>query len=237
MWSHFNLRRMLLIFLLLFSMMVMPSAHADDCIEKACINVYTENGRIVIEGRKGSGAVASARPRPVVTRKPATPKPRTSRTAVSRPRTSSPKPRRTVAKKATSLQDKLIESLPTGGISYQPSYQPLVATPVYLWADIPTVVKKKFSIVGEIVEVELHPLFFWHYGDGTVFITRKAGTAFPDGEIRHTYSRPGHYAIELVTKWDGAFTIAGITKTIPGEITTVSVLPISVVSAPVRFKK
>ena len=32
-------------------------AHAADCIEKACIDVYTQDGKIVIEGRKGSGPV------------------------------------------------------------------------------------------------------------------------------------------------------------------------------------
>ena len=136
---------------------------------------------------------------------------------------------------ARSLEDKLIESLPTAGISYQPSFEPLVAAPVYLWSDIPTLITKKIEIVGEMVEVTLRPTFFWHYGDGTFYVTRKVGAPFPDGEIRHTYSHPGHYLIELVTKWDGSFTIAGVTKTIPGEITSVSVLPIMIVSAPVRF--
>jgi opacity protein-like surface antigen len=32
-------------------------AQAADCIEKACIDVYTQDGKIVIEGRKGSGPV------------------------------------------------------------------------------------------------------------------------------------------------------------------------------------
>jgi len=30
-------------------------AMAADCIDKACIDVYTQDGKIVIEGRKGSG--------------------------------------------------------------------------------------------------------------------------------------------------------------------------------------
>jgi hypothetical protein len=41
--------------------------------------------------------------------------------------------------------------------------------------------------------------------------------------------------IELITRWDGEFTVDGISARIPGEITTVSVLPIAVVTAPIRF--
>ena len=94
---------------------------------------------------------------------------------------------------------------------------------------------KKVEIVGEMVSVRLRPIFLWHYGDGVVYLTREVGAPFPDGRIQHTYSKPGHYVIELVTKWDGEFTIDGVTARIPGEISTVSVLPISVVSAPIRF--
>jgi hypothetical protein len=136
---------------------------------------------------------------------------------------------------ATSLEDKLIESIPTAGISYQPSFSPLVQTPVYFWSDIPTVITKRVEIVGEMVDVKLKPTFIWHYGDGVIYVTRKVGAPFPDGEIRHTYSKPGHYLIELITRWDGEFTVGGISARIPGEITTVSVLPITVVAAPIRF--
>jgi hypothetical protein len=86
-----------------------------------------------------------------------------------------------------------------------------------------------------MVSVRLRPIFLWHYGDGVVYLTREVGAPFPDGRIQHTYSKPGHYVIELVTKWDGEFTIDGVTARIPGEISTVSVLPITVVSAPIRF--
>ncbi len=228
-----------------------PAAVADstpsNCEERACIEVYTQGGHIVIEGRRGSGAKASstAIPAPI---KSSTPRPRPTKT-VSKPKAPSVKTTRkpTVVKRtrkptvkkaataATSLEDKLIESLPTAGISYQPSFSPLVQTPVYLWSDIPTLVTKRVEILGEVVNVRLRPIFTWHYGDGTFFVTRKVGAPFPDGEIRHTYSKPGHYLIELITNWSGEFTIAGVTSPIPGRITTVSVLPISIVAAPIRF--
>jgi hypothetical protein len=217
---------------------------ADDCIEKACIEVYTKDGHIVIEGRKGKGpsstkvvtpsSTTKPTPKPKVTKKPAVPTVKTTQ----RPVVKKPIKKRAVKESsasATSLHDKLVESIPTAGISYQPSFSPLVGTPVYYWSDIPTLVTKKVEIVGELVEVRLRPTFIWHYGDGVIYVTRKVGAAFPDGEISHTYAKPGHYLIELVTRWDGEFTVDGISARIPGEITTVSVLPISVVAAPIRF--
>jgi hypothetical protein len=220
-------------------------ADAADCIEKACIDVYTQDGHIVIEGRKGSGEKSTkvitvpkkaTPPRPKVTRKPVvkvSPSRGTSKPVVRKPR-KKPAAKKTMTA-STSLEDKLIESIPTAGISYQPSFSPLVQTPVYFWSDIPTVVTKKVEIVGEFVDVRLRPTFIWHYGDGVIYMTRKVGAAYPDGEIRHTYKKPGHYLIELITRWDGEFTVDGISAPIPGEISTVSVLPITVVSAPIRF--
>ena len=222
-------------------------AHAADCEEKACIEVYTQDGHIVIEGRKGSGPKSTKVAVPATTKK-ATPKPKSTKKAVnpqfpSVKTTRKPSVKKVVKKPAvkksatpaTSLEDKLIESIPTAGISYQPSFSPLVQTPVYFWSDIPTVITKRVEIVGEMVDVKLKPTFIWHYGDGVIYVTRKVGAPFPDGEIRHTYSKPGHYLIELITRWDGEFTVGGISTRIPGEITTVSVLPITVVAAPIRF--
>jgi len=228
-----------------------PPTLAADCIEKACIEVYTQDGHIVIEGRKGSGPHStkvaipipkkSAVAKPVATKKainPQIPTVKTTRKPAVKKVTKKVAKKQTAQKSATSatsLEDKLIESIPTAGISYQPSFLPLVQTPVYFWSDIPTIVTKKVEIVGEVVDVKLKPTFIWHYGDGVIYVTRKVGAAYPDGEIRHTYSKPGHYLIELITRWDGEFTIDGISARIPGEITTVSVLPITVVAAPIRF--
>ena len=226
--------------------LIFPSAHAADCSTKACIDVYTQDGHIVIEGRRGSGPVStkspiapstkSAAPKPKATKKVVVPKPTGLTTRKPVVKRVSPKPRvKKSATSATSLEDKLIESIPTAGIAYQPSFSPLIQTPVYFWSDVPTLVTKKIEIVGEIVNVRLRPTFIWHYGDGVIFVTRNVGAAYPDGGIRHTYSKPGHYIIELITRWDGDFTVDGVTAHIPGEITTVSALPITVVAAPIRF--
>lgn len=237
--------KILKVFLLASLFAPLSPTFAADCIEKACIEVYTQDGHIVIEGRKGSGEKSrkvipapskSAAPKARSSKKPVV-KPPTTKTS-KKPEIKKPGKKPAVKRTATastSLEDKLIESIPTAGISYQPSFSPLVQTPVYFWSDIPTVVTKKVEIVGEVVNVRLRPTFIWHYGDGVIFVTRKVGAAFPDGEIRHTYSKPGHYLIELITRWDGEFTIDGVSARIPGEITTVSVLPITVVAAPIRF--
>jgi hypothetical protein len=176
-----------------------------------------------------------------VARKPVTPKPKVTGTAKPKVVTSTKKP--VVRKKptpaptntATSLSDKLVEMLPTAGISYSPSFQPLIKVPVFFWCDIPQVVTKKIEIVGEIVEVSLKPTFIWHYGDGVIFTTRKAGAPYPDGEIQHSYSTPGHYLVQLITSWDGDFTVQGVKLRIPGEIKSISIVPITVVAAPSRF--
>lgn len=237
-----------LIALALFLTSLTTPAKAADCIEKACIDVYTQDGKIVIEGRKGSGAIekkavapAPAKSRKAVIRKPFTPKPKVTGSSKPKVVTSTRKPvvrKRPTASptsSATSLSDKLVELLPTAGIAYAPSFQPLIKVPVFFWCDIPEVVTKKIEIVGELVEVSLKPTFIWHYGDGTFFITRTAGATYPDGEIRHAYSTPGHYLVELITSWDGDFTVQGVKAHIPGEIKSVSVLPITVVAAPFRF--
>jgi hypothetical protein len=224
-------------------------AVAAECEIKACIEVYIQDGRIVIEGRKGKGPSSSTltipapAPKPKVSKKPkplvkkVLPAPTVKKKKIAPTIKKPPKKRapRTTQRSATSLADKLIESIPTSGISYQPSFSPLIKTPVFFWSDVPKIVTKKVEILGEIVNVRLHPIFIWHYGDGVVFMTREVGAAFPEGKIQHTYSKPGHYLIELVTNWRGDFTIDGVTAPIPGNLTTVSVLPISVVAAPIRF--
>ena len=219
---------------------------AADCNEKACIDVYTQDGKIVIEGRKGTGpkSTEAVTPKPAITQKP-TPKPKvtptqkpkvltTKKPVVVKPRTVK-KPTPGATRAATSLSDKLVEMLPTAGIAYSPSFQPLIKVPVFFWSDVPEVINKKISIVGEVVEVQLKPTFIWHYGDGVIYPTRKVGAPYPDGEIQHSYSNPGHYLIELITIWSGEFTVQGVKARIPGDIKTVSVLPITVVAAPSRF--
>ena len=57
--------RKLPIYLLLTLLVPLNAATDADCVDTACIDVYTQDGQIIIEGKKGSGPKAKAKPRTV----------------------------------------------------------------------------------------------------------------------------------------------------------------------------
>ncbi len=248
--------RKLPIYLLLTLLVPLNAATAADCVDTACIDVYTQDGQIIIEGKKGSGPKAMATPKPRIVKPPA-PKPtavkpifpelipRPSATPSATP-PPSPKPKRTykprtkptLKPKATtsvSLNDRLIKLLPTGGIAYQPEAEPLVNVPIYFWSDLPTQFATRVTVVGEVVDVLLRPGFVWSFGDGTFLSTTDAGGPYPNGKIKHTYKNPGIYPIILVQSWNGNWTHNGTTRAITGTIKTTVFAVVTVVIAPTRF--
>jgi hypothetical protein len=244
--------RKLLIYLLLTLLAPLNTASAADCVDTACIDVYTQDGQIIIEGKKGSGP--KAKPRTV---KPPAPKPTTVKPIfpelIPRPTSSptpSPKPKRTYKPRtkssakptlkpkvttSVSLNDRLIKLLPTGGIAYQPEAEPLVNVPIYFWSDLPTQFATRVTVVGEVVDVLLRPGFVWSFGDGTFLSTTDAGGPYPNGKIKHTYKSPGIYPIILVQSWNGSWTHNGTTRAITGTIKTTVFAVVTVVIAPTRF--
>jgi hypothetical protein len=245
-----NLRQMkakVLLLISLFSLTPINSSNAADC-EIACVDVYTQDGQLIFEARKGSGPKATAVPKPVTKPKVvAKPRPVTKPKAVVRPKAvavpkvAPPKKKRVVKKSApvavvvTSLSDRLSKSLPTTGISYQPNYQPLINVPVYFWNDMPSEFRSKVDLIGEVIDVTMRPSFTWAFGDGTFKSTTDSGAPFPNGKITHIYSNPGIYPVVLVTTWGGTFTHNGIARAITGEIRKVTALTITVVAASTRF--
>jgi hypothetical protein len=245
--------RKLLICLLLTLLAPLSTATAADC-ESACIDVYTQDGQIIIEGKKGSGPKAKAKPRTV---KPPSPKPTATKPIfpelIPRPTatpTPKPTPKRTYkprikpttkptlkpkAENSVSLNDRLIKLLPTGGIAYQPEAEPLVNVPIYFWSDLPTQFATRVTVVGEVVDVLLRPGFVWSFGDGTFLSTTDAGGPYPYGKIKHTYKNPGIYPIILVQSWNGHWTHNGTTRAITGTIKTTVFAVVTVVIAPTRF--
>jgi len=218
---------------------------AADC-ESACVDVYTQDGQLIFEARKGSGPKASTAPKPkpkpvikpkVVTKPKVISKPK----AVVKPPVTAPKKRVTpkksapVAITATSLSDRISKSLPTTGISYQPNFQPLINVPVYFWNDMPAVFRSKVDLIGEVIDVTMRPSFTWAFGDGGFTSTTDPGGPYPNGKITHTYSRPGVYPVILITTWGGTFSHNGIERAITGEIKKTTALTITVVAAPTRF--
>ena len=244
--------RKLLICLLLSLLAPLNTASAADCVDAACIDVYTQDGQIIIEGKKGSGP--KAKPRTVKPAKPkvvkpifpeliprptAKPTPKPTPPTKSKPkRTYKPRPKPTLKPKAeesVSLNDRLIKLLPTGGIAYQPEAEPLVNVPIYFWSDLPTQFATRVTVVGEVVDVLLRPGFVWSFGDGTFLSTTDAGGPYPNGKIKHTYKNPGIYPITLVQSWNGNWTHNGTTRAITGTIKTTVFAVVTVVIAPTRF--
>ena len=231
-----------LLLISLFSLAPINSINAADC-EIACVDVYTQDGQLIFEARKGSGPKATAVPKPVakpkVIAKPKAVMPK----SVVKPKVVQPK-KKSVVKKippvavvATSLSDRISKSLPTTGISYQPNFQPLINVPVYFWNDMPAVFQSKVDLIGEVIDVTMRPSFTWAFGDGSFKSTTDSGAPFPHGNITHTYSNPGTYPVVLVTTWGGTFTHNGVARTITGQIRKVTALTITVVAAHTRFMK
>jgi hypothetical protein len=240
---HMKLRYPLLIAALTIAM-VLP-ATAADC-EITCVDVYTQDGQLIFEARKGSGPQATAVGKPKKVSKPkarATEKPKVvakpivvSKRKLAAPKKKvSPKKIAPIAVAATSLSDRISKSLPTAGISYQPNFQPLINVPVYFWNDLPTLFRSKVDLIGESIDVAMRPSFTWSFGDGTFKTTTEPGGPYPDGRITHVYSNPGTYPVILITTWGGSFTHNSIERAITGQIKKSSALSITVVAAPTRF--
>ena len=243
-----KIRALISLSLLLLSAPTLHSvASADECLTTACVDVYTQDGKIIIEGRKGSVSAPPAKITPTkkaappvkkkaappVKKKVAPPAPKVTKKAT--PKKATPTPQPPVAQSA-SLNDRLIKALPTAGIAYQPEFEPLVDVPVYMWTDLPTSFMTQVKIVGEIVDVALRPSFTWSFGDGTYLSTTDVGGPFPDGKIKHTYSNAGTYVVTLISTWNGTYTHNAQTRAITGSVKTTSLVTITVVNSPTRFK-
>ena len=218
---------------------IAPSAAAE--CEIACVDVYTQDGQLIFEARKGSGPKASAAVKPKTVAKAkakvvAKPKIVLRPKVIAKPKTVVPKKKTApVAVAATSLSDRISKSLPTAGISYQPSFQPLINVPVYFWSDVPTLFRSKVDLIGESIDVLMRPSFTWSFGDGSFATTTDPGGPYPSGKITHIYSNPGTYPVILITTWGGSFSHNSIERAITGQIKKSTALSITVVAAPTRF--
>ena len=235
----------ILIGALVFTSFVTP-AQADDCAEKACISVYTENDQIIIEARRGNTTVkktiaqapkkSTVKPTPKPTVRPLFFPPAPVKAVVKKPyikRTYKPRVKKSTT--AVNLSDRLTKMVPTAGVAYQPEFEPLVKTDVYFWCDLPTIFQSRVDIIGEIVDVTLRPSFTWSFGDGSVMSTTENGAAYPNGTIRHSYSKPGSYVITLLTTWNGSFTHNAQIRAVTGTVKKVAVAAITVVQGPTHF--
>ena len=221
-------------------------ARGDECAEKACITVYTENNQIIIEAKKGNTTVkksiaqapkkAAVKPSPKPTVRPLFFPPVAAKPVVTKPKIKRTyKPRVKKSTTSVNLSDRLTKMVPTAGVAYQPEFEPLVKTDVYFWCDLPTIFQSRVDIIGEIVDVTLRPSFTWSFGDGSVISTTENGAAYPNGTIRHSYSKPGSYVITLLTTWNGSFTHNAQVRAVTGTVKKVAVAAITVVQGPTHF--
>jgi hypothetical protein len=65
--------------------------------------------------------------------------------------------------------------------------------------------------------------------------TTENGAAYPNGTIRHSYSKPGNYVITLLTTWNGSFTHNAQVRAVTGTVKKVAVAAITVVQGPTHF--
>ena len=221
-------------------------ARGDDCAEIACITVYTENNQIIIEAKKGNTTAkksiaqapkkAAVKPSPKPTVRPLFFPPAATKPVVTKPKIKRTyKPRVKKSTTSVNLSDRLTKMVPTAGVAYQPEFEPLVKTDVYFWCDLPTIFQSRVDIIGEIVDVTLRPSFTWSFGDGSVMSTTENGAAYPNGTIRHSYSKPGSYVITLLTTWNGSFTHNAQIRAVTGTVKKVAVAVITVVQGPTHF--
>ena len=220
------MRKLLLI--LILSLFPISEAAAD-CTSKVCVDVYTENGQLVIEAKK-NGSTSTPKPRVASTVAPK-PKPTTTRKYTYKPRTTTPKPRSSTK----SLADKVLQSLPTLQVAYQPAGKVLPRIPVIFFTDLPTFFNKDYRILGQKVSVNVKPQSMWSFGDGSILVTNKAGKPYPSTEITHSYSVPGTYTVGVATIWTGDFTVDGVTVPITGAIRQYTAVDVKVVGAGTKF--
>ena len=236
------------IILLLLLLPIPTAVAAADCIDKTCVDVFTEDNQLIITAQKGAAKPTPkpatskpvVKPKPVITVKP-TPKPTPvvkPKSAVTAKPTAKPISKPVAKPAAASLSDKLVKLLPLGDINFQPEVDPLVNLPVYFWTQTPTRFTALVPILDVVVYVNLTPTFTWSFGDGGLLVTTMQGAPFPIGGVTHTYKSSKDYSVNLKVTWTGTWLVNGVTTPISGNAITQSITrTISVAKAPTRFTK
>ena len=219
------------VILILLPLLPATLAAADNqCLDKTCVDVFTENNQLIITASKDG-----VKPKPAPSKKAVVkPKP-----VVSKKITPKPSNKPVVKKVATaSLSDRLIKLLPIGDINFQPDQDALVNMPVYFWTQTPQHFQAVVPILDLIVYVNLHSTFTWSFGDGKFITTQNQGAPYPLGLITHTYKSNDNYPVNLKITWRGTWSVNGVTTAISGDGITQSITrDISVVNAVGRFTK
>ena len=238
------IKRYQVILTLLLLLPASVAAADNQCMDKTCVDVFTQDNQLIITAAKNGVKPTKApikkvvvKPKPAVSKK-LTPKP--SIKPVVKKVVQVVKPKRAPIKKAAtaSLSDRLIKLLPIGDINFQPDQDALVNMPVYFWTKTPQHFQAVVPILDLIVYVNLHSTFTWSFGDGKFITTTMQGGPYPLGLITHTYNSNNNYPVNLKITWRGTWSVNGVTIAISGNGITRSVTrDISVINAVGRFTK
>ena len=238
------IKRYKVILTLLLLLPASVAAADNQCMDKTCVDVFTQDNQLIITAAKNGVKPTKApikkvvvKPKPAVSKK-ITPKP--SIKPVVKKVVAAVKPKRAPIKKAAtaSLSDRLIKLLPIGDINFQPDQDALVNMPVYFWTKTPQHFQAVVPILDLIVYVNLHSTFTWSFGDGKFITTTMQGGPYPLGLITHTYNSNNNYPVNLKITWRGTWSVNGVTTAISGNGITQSITrDISVINAVGRFTK
>ena len=238
------IKRYKVILTLLLLLPASVAAADNQCMDKTCVDVFTQDNQLIITAAKNGVKPTKApikkvvvKPKPAVSKK-LTPKP--SIKPVVKKVVQVVKPKRAPIKKAAtaSLSDRLIKLLPIGDINFQPDQDALVNMPVYFWTKTPQHFQAVVPILDLIVYVNLHSTFTWSFGDGKFITTTMQGSPYPLGLITHTYNSNNNYPVNLKITWRGTWSVNGVTTAISGNGITQSITrDISVINAVGRFTK
>jgi hypothetical protein len=238
------IKRYQVILTLLLSLSATAAVADNQCLDKTCVDVFTQDNQLIITASKNGVKPTAAPSKKAVVK----PKPKVSKQSRPKP-ISKPvvkkvvpaaKPKRAPIKKAStaSLSDRLIKLLPLGDINFQPDQDALVNMPVYFWTKTPQHFQAAVPILDLIVYVNLHSTFTWSFGDGKFITTQNQGAAYPLGLITHTYKSNDNYPVNLKITWRGTWSVNGVTTAISGDGITQSITrELSVVNAVGRFTK
>ena len=233
------------VILILLTLLPASAAAADNqCLDKTCVDVFTQDNQLIITAAK-NGVKPTAAPSKKAVLKPKTtvskkPVPKPSVKPVVKKVVLKPKPKRAPVKRSAtaSLSDRLIKLLPIGDVNFQPDQDALVNMPVYFWTKTPQHFQAVVPILDLIVYVNLHSTFTWSFGDGKFITTTMQGSPYPLGLITHTYKSNNNYPVNLKITWRGTWSVNGVTTAISGNGITQSITrDISVINAVGRFTK
>lgn len=136
-----------------------------------------------------------------------------------------------VADAGARVRDRFLDRLPAPDPSFQPPGGALTNLPtVFASGQREGEQSDDFTLVGLPVHVVASPSWTWRFGDGASLTTTKAGGAYPDTSVTHTYRAAGDVRVRVESAWTGTYTIDGLGpfEVTGGPVTQAATLDVAV---------